>query len=264
MSTASTALGRYVLYDEIASGGMATVHLARLVGAAGFLRTVAVKRLHAHLAKDPDFVTMFVDEARMAARIQHPNVVPTLDVVQVQGEVFLVMDYVHGESLSRLWRALRDEDERIPVSIASAIMGNVLSGLHAAHEAKSDRGAPLGLVHRDVSPQNVLVGLDGVARLIDFGVAKAAMRIQSTEEGRLKGKLAYMAPEQVELRPIDRRSDVFAASIVFWEALTEARLFDTPQPAATLAKIMGGEIPPPSSLAPDVPHVLDAIVLRGL
>jgi eukaryotic-like serine/threonine-protein kinase len=264
MGADPASLGRYVLFDEIASGGMASVHLGRLVGPGGFLRTVAIKRLHPHLAKDPEFVAMFLDEARLAARIRHPNVVPTLDVVAQRGEVLLVMEYVHGESLSRLWRLMRERESCLPLPIVCAVMGNVLSGLHAAHEAMSDQGLPLGIVHRDVSPQNVLVGVDGVARVLDFGVAKAALRYQSTQEGRLKGKLAYMAPEQIELREVDRRSDVFAASTVFWEALTGARLFDTSQPAATIAKIMNPETPAPSSLVSTVPRVLDEIVLRGL
>src|SRR5262245_51026591 len=171
-----SVIGRYALHGELASGGMATVHLGRLLGPVGFSRTVAIKRLHAQYAQDPEFVSMFLDEARLAARIRHPNVVPTLDVVATSGELFLVMEYVPGESLSRLARAARDRMERMPPRIVSAIMSGVLHGLHAAHEAKSERGEPLGIVHRDVSPQNVLVGTDGVARVLDFGVAKAAGR----------------------------------------------------------------------------------------
>jgi serine/threonine-protein kinase len=264
MGDGSAAIGRYVLYDEIAAGGMATVNLGRLVGPAGFSRTVAVKRLHPHLAKDPDFVAMFLDEARVAARIRHPNVVPTLDVVAMGNEVLLVMEYVCGESLSKLLRGLRERGERVPVPIACAIVGGVLAGLHAAHEATSNDGAPLLVVHRDVSPQNILVGVDGVARLVDFGVAKAAWRQQTTQHGQLKGKLAYMAPEQVKQRPVDRRSDVFATAIVLWEVLSGARLFDTDEPAATVARILGEPILRPSELAPDVPVALDAVVMHGL
>src|ERR1700733_14777693 len=182
-------LGRYALYDEIAAGGMATVHLGRLIGPVGFSRTVAIKRLHQQYAKNPEFVAMFLDEARLAARIRHPNVVPTVDVVAMEEELFLVMEYIQGESLSRLFRAASVAAAPIPRSVAVTIMAGVLHGLHAAHEAKTEHGQPLDIVHRDVSPQNVLVGVDGVARVLDFGVAKAAHRVQTTQDGRIKGKL---------------------------------------------------------------------------
>src|SRR5262245_60206940 len=172
-------IGRYALHDAIASGGMATVHLGKLLGAVGFARTVAIKRLHAQFAKDPDFVAMFLDEARIAGRIRHPNVVPILDFVQDDGELLLVMEYVHGESLARLARSWRTSTgQGVPVPIALSIMSAALYGLHAAHEATDERGAPLDIVHRDVSPQNILVSHDGVARVVDFGVAKAAGRMQ--------------------------------------------------------------------------------------
>src|SRR4051794_29784074 len=188
-------VGRYALYGEIASGGMATVHFGRLLGPVGFSRTVAVKRLHAHLAKDPEFVSMFLDEARLAARVRHPNVVPTLDVVAAQGELFLVMEYVQGESFARLLHVTKSNGQRIPRDIVCAVLASVLHGLHAAHEAKSERGEALGIVHRDVSPQNILVGVDGIARVLDFGIAKAAGRAQVTREGQVRGKMAYIAPE---------------------------------------------------------------------
>src|SRR6185295_12747149 len=150
-------------------------------------RTVAIKRLHAQFAKNPEFVSMFLDEARIAARIRHPNVVATLDVVATEGELFLVMDYVQGESLSRLAKATRIRKERIPPRVLASVMSGALHGLHAAHEAKNERGEPLSIVHRDISPQNILVGTDGTARVLDFGVAKASGRIQNTKEGHLKG-----------------------------------------------------------------------------
>src|SRR5450432_1251573 len=206
-------VGRYAIHAELASGGMASVHFGRLLGPVGFSRTVAIKRLHPQFAKDPEFVSMFLDEARLAARIRHPNVVPTLDVVATQGELFLVMDYVQGESLSRLIRGMRERGQRIPLRMVAGIMCGALHGLHAAHEAKNERGEPLHIVHRDISPQNVLVGTDGVARVLDFGVAKAAGRVQTTREGQLKGKLAYMAPEQISGN-VTRQTDVYAAAIV--------------------------------------------------
>src|ERR1700722_14969633 len=219
--------GRYALYAEIASGGMATVHLGRLMGTGGFSRTVAIKRLLPQLARDPDFVAMFMDEARVAARIRHPNVVPTLDVLAADGQLLLVMEYVHGESLGRLLRTLRAERKRVPPAIASAILCGALHGLTAAPEAKSSgEGEPLGIVHRDVSPQNVLVGVDGVARVLDFGIAKAAGRTQTTREGNVKGKFAYMAPEQMNGEAVGRATDVYAAAVCLWETLTGERLFD--------------------------------------
>src|SRR5258708_4521250 len=170
-ASAPRIVGRYVLYGAIASGGMATVHFGRLVGAAGFARPVAIKRLHAQFARDPDFVKMFLDEARLAARVAHPNVVQTLDLVEATDEVFLAMDYVRGLALSSLVKMMRTRRERIAVPICVGILIGVLEGLHAAHEATDDMGAPLDLVHRDVSPQNVLVGTDGIPRLLDFGIA---------------------------------------------------------------------------------------------
>jgi hypothetical protein len=176
---------------------MATIHLGRLLGASGFARTVAIKRMHPQYAKDEEFSAMFADEARMAARIQHPNVVAMLDVVLEAGELLLVMDYVHGEPLSRLVRASSREGRDIPPGIAATVMAQALHGLHAAHTAKGADGRALDLVHRDVSPQNILVGLDGTTRITDFGIAKALGRSHTTRDGSVRGKLAYMAPEQL-------------------------------------------------------------------
>jgi len=257
-------LGRYALYDQIASGGMATVHIGRLLGPVGFSRMVAIKRLHPQYAREPDFVSMFLDEARLAARIRHPNVVGTLDVVALEGELFLVMEYVQGESLAALMRAMRERGAGVPVPIAVAVIVNVLEGLHAAHEALSDQGEPLDIVHRDVSPQNILVGSDGIARVVDFGVAKAAGRVQSTREGQLKGKLGYMAPEQIGGKAT-RATDVHAASVVLWEMLTGRRLFHADSELQTFANILAGTgIVPPSKYAPQVSPALNRVVLRGL
>jgi serine/threonine-protein kinase len=258
-----TFLGRYALHDELASGGMATIHLGRLLGPVGFARTVAIKRLHRNFARDPQFVAMFLDEARLAARIRHQNVVPTIDVVTLEGEIFLVMEYVHGESLSRLMAACAKRGERVPLGVTAATVLGVLSGLHAAHEAKSERGAPLGIVHRDVSPQNVLVGVDGLARVVDFGIAKAAGRLQTTEDGRIKGKMAYMAPEQLLGERADRRADIWAASVVLWEMLAGRRLFESDSAGALANTILHVPIEPPSRVS-EVPASLDAVVMRGL
>jgi eukaryotic-like serine/threonine-protein kinase len=271
-ATAVRVVGRYSLHGVIASGGMATVHFGRLLGPVGFSRTVAIKRLHPQFAADPEFVAMFLDEARLAARIRHPNVVPTLDVVATGAELFLVMEYVPGESLARLVRAVRERGTVMPPPITVAVVVGVLQGLHAAHEAKNEQGAPLGIVHRDVSPQNILVGADGQSRVLDFGVAKAAGRVQTTREGQLKGKLAYMAPEQLRGEACSRQTDVYACAVVLWEALTGERLFRSDNEGAVVAKVLEGPVVPPSRA--DVPALdpptkqliapLDAIVMRGL
>lgn len=257
-------IGRYALYGKLAAGGMAAVHFGRLLGPAGFSRTVAIKRLHAQYAKDPEFVAMFLDEARLAARIQHPNVVATVDVVALDDELFLVMDYVRGESFSRLLRASRKKNIDVPIGIIGAVVAGMLHGLHAAHEAKDEQGRPLSVVHRDVSPQNVLVGVDGVPRVLDFGVAKAAARVQVTRDGQMKGKLAYMAPEQLQAKGVDRRTDIFAAGIVLWEALTGRRLFDAEEASEVLRMILSEDIPPPSAVVPSIPRNIDATVMKAL
>jgi serine/threonine protein kinase len=262
--TSATVIGRYAIYDRIAAGGMATVHIGRLMGQVGFARTVAIKRLHAQFAMEPEFVAMFLDEARLAARIRHPNVVPTLDVVAMQGELFLVMEYVHGESLSRLLRLASARKQTMPQAHVASVMSGVLHGLHAAHQAKSDRGEPLGIVHRDISPQNVLVGIDGIARVLDFGVARAVGQIHTTREGQIKGKLAYMAPEQLQGSEVTARTDIFAAAIVLWEALVGERLFKGDTEGETVNLVLHSEIQPPSKRVTAISPALDAVVLRGL
>jgi hypothetical protein len=257
-------IGRYALHAEIAAGGMAAIHIGRLLGPVGFARTVAIKRLHPPLAKDPEFVAMFLDEARLAARIRHPNVVSTLDIVATEGELFVVMEYVQGESFARLMRQARTQKQPIPQPIVAAIMVGVLHGLHAAHEARDEQGEPLRIVHRDVSPHNVLVGVDGAAHVIDFGIAKARGRMQVTRDGQIKGKLSYMPPEQLLGQGLDHRADVFAASIVFWEALTGRRLFEGIDDGDIYARVLHGELEPPSLYAPSLSSAVDSIVLRGL
>ena len=210
----------------------------------------------------PEFVSMFVDEARLAGRIRHPNVVPVIDVVSTAGELLLVMEYVPGETLARLLSRVRAAGRRVPPEIAVAILCDALDGLHAAHETKDERGVALDIVHRDVSPQNVIVGVDGVARVLDFGVAKAAGRLHQTREGEIKGKLSYMAPEQLD-QQTSRASDVFAASVVLWETLVCERLFQGETEAQTVMRILAGDVKPPS-VAANVSPVFDEVVSRGL
>jgi eukaryotic-like serine/threonine-protein kinase len=258
-------IGRYALHRELASGGMAAVHLGRLLGPVGFSRTVAIKRLHSRHARDPEFVAMFLDEARLVARIKHPNVVPTLDVVTLDGEVFLVMEYVHGVPVSRIMMTLIRRREQMPINIAVGIAVGMLEGLHAAHEAKSEDGVPLGVVHRDVSPQNVIVGADGVARVLDFGIAKAAERLQTTDDGSFKGKLGYMPPDVLSGAAVDRRADIWGAAVVLWEMLAGRRLFlGGDSPHALVRQIVEGTIPPPTRTGVEAPPAVVAVVLRAL
>jgi serine/threonine protein kinase len=258
-------VGRYVLYGEIAAGGMATVHYGRVRGAASFARIVAVKRLHPHLAKDDDFGKMFLDEARIAARIQHPNAANILDVVSLpEGELLIVMEYIPGESLSRILKRLRTDAEHTPPDVVCAIVCDGLHGLHAAHEAKNDQGEALGIVHRDVSPHNLLVGGDGITRLVDFGVAKARGRIHATREGQVKGKIAYMPPEQLRGKAVDRRCDIYSMGIVLWEALTTERLFHADSEGETVTNVLEHKIIAPSDVRPSLPKALDAITLKAL
>jgi hypothetical protein len=256
--------GRYAIYDEIASGGMATVHFGCSLGAGSFSRIVAIKRLHAHLARENEFVTMFMDEARVAARIRHPNVAPILDVVATDREIFLVMEYVHGESLSKLLGAMRACREPMPLPVVAAILVGILGGLHAAHEATDERGMSLRIVHRDVSPQNLIVGVDGVARIVDFGIAKAVGRLQQTQTGEIKGKFGYMAPEQVNGQPVTRAADIYAAGVVLWEALTGVQLFKADSDVALAAQVLLGNVSPPSRSVPGVPPVFDDITMCAL
>ncbi|MBX3233081.1 MAG: protein kinase [Labilithrix sp.] len=243
---------------------MATVHLGRLLGAAGFSRTVAIKRLHDGYARDPEFVAMLLDEARLASQIRHPNVVPTLDVVAEHDELLVVMEYIEGDSLAHLAKLVHLAGDRVPVALTCSIVAQALHGLHAAHEARDKNGVPLGIVHRDVSPQNVLVGTDGVARVLDFGIAKAASRATATEDGQIKGKTAYMAPEQLNHGAVDRRTDVWAAAVMFWELLTTKRLFFGDTPAQTIGRVLHDVIDPPTRWMPDLPPELAMICMRGL
>lgn len=259
-------LDRYEILAEIASGGMATVYLGRLPGAGGFERLVAIKRLHPHLEREREFVEMFLDEARIAARLHHPNVVATLEVGTSDRGYYLVMDYVEGDTLAKLLTRAAASRTWIPRDVSLRIILDTLAGLHVAHELRGEDGELLNLVHRDVSPQNVLIGVDGVARITDFGVAKASARLSSTRSGQLKGKLGYMAPEQARGGDIDRRADVFAMGIMLWEALAARRLFRGKQDtdAETLQRVLFEPIPRLRDVDPSIPPGIDAVVARAL
>jgi serine/threonine-protein kinase len=261
-SVGPVEIGRYVLYDRIASGGMAAVYLGRLAGPVGFARTVAIKRLHPQFAADTDFVTMFLDEARLAARIQHPNVVPTLDIIATNGELFLVMEYIRGEPLGQLVKRTASRMENIPERVVAGLVSGALQGLHAAHEANDESGARLEIVHRDVSPQNIIVGVDGTPRVLDFGVAKAEGKFHSTRGGEIKGKILYMSPEQLEADAVDRTTDVYAMGLVLFELLTGKRMFAKSQDMTSLGSILRNELTMPSSIDPELAK-WDAIVAKA-
>lgn len=258
---------RYELLAELAAGGMATVYLARLGGAGGFQRLYAVKRLHPHLAREPEFIQMFLDEARLAARIYHPNVVPILEVLTSGSGYYLIMEYVEGETLARLIGRLASRNQRLPLRVVIKIVLDTLAGLDAAHCLTDDFGAPLHIVHRDVSPQNIIVGVDGTSRITDFGVARAASRLTSTRAGQLKGKLGYMAPEQAQGEDVDRRADVFAMGVILWEALTGRRLFRPAaegNDAALLNRLLYAPVPTLRQAWPEADERLELITARAL
>lgn len=257
------AVGRYLLAGPIAVGGMASVHFGLLNGPRGFRRTVAIKRMLQTYAVNPQARLMLVDEARLASRVSHANVVQTLDVVEDQDELFLVLEYVHGESFDKLLERAHELGQKAPPKVASAIVVGALRGLHAAHEAKDESGQPLDLVHRDLSPHNVLVDVNGVARVLDFGVARARGRLQGTRDGQLKGKLAYLAPEQVH-GEASRRSDLFTAGVVLWEALAGRQLFRGNSEADLLSQVLLCKVPSLAEVGVEVAPALQAVLDRAL
>jgi eukaryotic-like serine/threonine-protein kinase len=253
-------VGRYEILLPIASGGMATVYVARAVGLSGFTTDVALKLTHAHLQQLPEFATDLLEEAKLAARIRHRNVVAVMDVGDDPHGIYLVMEYVEGDSLAGLLR----QDRSIPWPIATRMLLDALDGLHAAHELRDDAQELLGVVHRDFTPHNILVGLDGVARLADFGIAKAATRLGHTRLGMVKGKIAYMSPEQAHGHVLDRRCDVWAAGVVAWELFAGRRLYPYDDDVATLLKVATEAPPPLRTVAPETPAALEEAVASAL
>lgn len=235
-------LGEYEVLFELATGGMASVFLARQLGDAGFERLVALKRVHPHLLRDPEVFAMASDEARLAALVRHPNVVPVIGVIDSGGELGLVQEYVEGASASALLRRLSKLGEILEPAIAVRIVCDALRGLHAAHEAHDLLGEPLELVHRDISPQNLMVGTDGITRVIDFGIARAERRLAMTKSGIIKGKIHYMAPEQIEDRQVDRRADLFAMGAVLFELLSGERPFGEGSESVVMGRVLIGDV----------------------
>ncbi len=251
--------GRYTLLCHLATGGMAKLYLARLSGSEGFEKLVAIKRIHPHLSESEEFIRMFVDEARLVSRIAHPHVVQVLELGHAESTHFIAMEYVDGETLTALVRRIR-----LPMRVCARIIADAASGLHAAHELRGKDGELLNVVHRDVSPHNILLSYEGAVKVVDFGVARAKGNLHTTSVGTVKGKFAYMAPEQARLEAVDRRADVFALGIVLYEITTRHRLFKAETEAQTVAKVLTQPIYRPSLVVPDYPPELERIVLRTL
>lgn len=255
--------GKYLLLGEIAVGGMAEVFLAVHKGVEGFIKVVVIKRVLPHLNNNPEFVRMFVEEARLEARLEHPNIVRTYEFGEVNGHYFTAMEYLPGEDLTKALNNLSVSRHLMPLHIAAGISSQLCSGLHFAHQFTDTSGKPLNLVHRDINPANIIITYGGEVKIIDFGVAKSNANVQ-TISGMIKGKVAYMPPEQILGREVDQRADIFSAGVVLWEMLTGRPLFLRSNEAATLYAIMNTPIPPPSRLRPEVPPQLDRIVSRAL
>ena len=257
-------LGRYVVLKHLASGGMADVLLARTEGIEGFERHVVLKRIRSEHAKDQRFIDMFLDEARLAANLHHQNIVQVHDIGESSGEYFFAMEYLHGEDLRAMLAAVARTKTHMPLGYVLAIMSAVAAGLHHAHERKSPDKKPLNIVHRDVSPSNIIIGYDGSVKIVDFGIAKAAHRQVETRSGSLKGKVSYMSPEQCKMLPIDRRSDVYSLGVVLYELATTTRLFKHDSDYLVMDAICTGKVPLPRVRRPDLPNELSTIIMTSL
>jgi len=257
-------VGRYEVLGKLATGGMAEILLARLSGPADFVRAVVIKRILSQYASNESFVAMFLDEARIVAKIRHPNVVQVQELGQDEGGVFLVLEYVAGENLSSVLKRATAVGEKLEAALVAHVVAEACAGLHAAHELVTDDGRSENLVHRDVSPQNLFVAYDGHVKLLDFGVARTNERIARTAVGDVKGKFEYMSPEQVNGGALDRRSDIFAMGIVLYELATGRRLFKRASHARTLEAVVKEPIVPPSRLVDGVPPSLEAVCMRAL
>ncbi len=257
-------LGRYQLLRKIAVGGMAEIYLARVTGAAGFEKNVVVKRILPQLAQSDEFYQMFLDEARIAATLQHPNVVQIYDAQNVGGEHFIAMEYLDGADLLTIRRVLAERRQGLPVQHSVFVVSGVASGLHYAHERRGLDGSPLEIVHRDVTPQNIILTREGGIKLVDFGIAKATNRLTTTGFGTLKGKLAYMSPEQCRSEGVDRRSDIYSLGIILFELTTGKRLYRGMSEYEVLKQVIETDVPAPSSLLPGYPADLEEVVLRAL
>ena len=256
--------GKYYLLERINVGGMAEVFKAKATGVEGFERMVAVKRILPSIAEDEEFITMFIDEAKIAVQLTHANIAQIFDLGRVDDSYFIALEYVHGKDMRAIFNRARARSEQLPIPMACYIIMKLCEGLDYAHNKRDAGGQFLNLVHRDVSPQNILVSYEGEVKIIDFGIAKAAGKAGRTQAGILKGKFGYMSPEQVQGLEIDRRSDVFGVGICLYELLTGERLFVAESDFATLEKVRNVDIMPPSTYNRRIPEELEQIVLKAL
>lgn len=255
--------GRYTLLRRLAHGGMAEVYLAKAAGPEGFEKQVAVKCVPSWLGADAPPSSTLASEAALAVQLDHPNIVQTFDLGRAEGGDFIVMEHVEGRDLERTLAALRRDGVALPIDLAAYVMAETCRGLDYAHRKPTEQGTPAGIVHRDLSPPNILLSLEGLVKVADFGIAKSVERRGDSEARVIKGKYAYMSPEQARAEPLDRRSDVFSAGVVLWELLVGRRLRDATEVASLLASVRAAEVPPPSTERHDVPHALDAVVARA-
>jgi eukaryotic-like serine/threonine-protein kinase len=256
--------GRYLLVDRLSSGGMAEIFVAKSMGVSGFQKIVAIKRIHPWAGEDSDFTTMFIDEAKISARLSHVNIGQVFEFGQVDGQYFLALEYIPGKDVRALQAHLGESGRFLPVNLVLHIGTRLCQALDYAHRQKNADGSSMGIIHRDISPPNVLISYEGAVKLIDFGIAKAAARSTRTRAGRLKGKIAYMAPEQVAGAPVDHRCDIFSLGILLHEILAGRPLFQAENQIATMNLVRRAEVPPPSTVNPEVPLEVDRIILRAL
>jgi serine/threonine protein kinase len=256
--------GKYYLVDHIATGGMAEIYKAKTFGHGGFENLLVIKRILPHIGEKQDFVDMFIDEAKVSVALQHPNIVRLYDFGKLLDNYFMAMECVDGKDVRQVLRQLARNGVYLPFRFAAYIALETCKGLQYAHDKCDVDGNPYGIVHRDISPSNVLVSYEGEVKVADFGIAKAESNAYETKDGVLKGKFEYMSPEQAAGVPIDHRSDVFSLGIIFYEMLTGRRLFKTDSDTATLKKIRDEDVPAPSLVKPDVPPALEAIALKAL
>ncbi len=254
----------FVILKHLSTGGMAEVYLARMSGVGGFTKPVALKLILPHLAADSMFIKMFLDEARLAVALSHDHIAQILDLGEKHGRYYIAMEFAHGRDLQQISSRTRKSGRLLPLPYAAKIISQIAEGLYYAHTKTDDAGQPLGIVHRDVSPHNVILTFDGTSKLIDFGVAKARITYQDEEEGILKGKFSYMSPEQIRGMPVDPRSDIFALGIVLWEICTGAKLYRESSELLTMEAILRKPVPKPRDMRGDMPPDLEAIILKAL